>query len=131
MSKHTIRTAIVGVAGVIALSTVAATPAFAKDARVERRGACSGASVWKLRLQPENGRIETEFEVDSNRVGQVWNVAINDNGVRVFTGTRTTVAPSGSFEVKRLIANRAGVDHIVASARNAATGETCVGSASL
>jgi hypothetical protein len=130
MLKHSIRTAAVGVVGALALSTAVAAPAFAKDGRVERRGACTGASAWKVKLQPEDGRIEAEFEVDSNRVGQVWNVAINDNGVRVFTGSRTTTAPSGSFEVKRVIANRAGVDHVVASAHNSKTGETCTGRAS-
>jgi hypothetical protein len=131
MFKHSIRTAAVGIVGALALSTVAATPAFAKDGRVERRGSCTGASVWKVKLQPDDGRIQAEFEVDSNRVGQTWNVAINDNGVRVFSGTRTTTAPSGSFEVKRLIANRAGTDNIVASAHNAKTGETCTGRASI
>jgi hypothetical protein len=100
---------------------------LAKDGRVERRGSCSGTTDWKLKLQPEDGRIEAEFEVDSNRVGQVWSVAISDNGVRVFTGSRTTSAPSGSFEVERVIANRAGADHVVASARNTRTGETCSG----
>jgi hypothetical protein len=127
MFTHSIRVAVAGVVGALALSTAAAAPAFAKDGRVERRGSCSGASDWKLKLQPEHGRVEAEFEVDSNRVGQVWRVAINDNGVRVFTGSRTTVAPSGSFEVRRLIANRAGADHVVASAHNAKTGETCTG----
>ncbi len=127
MLKHTIRSAAVGVVGALALSTAVATPALAKDGRVERRGSCSGASHWKLKAQPEDGRIETEFEVDSNRVGQVWRVAINDNGVRVFTGSRRTTAPSGSFEVERVIANRSGADHVVASARNVTTGETCTG----
>jgi hypothetical protein len=127
MFKHTIRSAAVGVVGALALSTAVATPAFAKDGRIERRGSCSGATDWKLKLQPEHGRIEAEFEVDSNRVGQVWKVAINDNGVRVFTGSRRTTAPSGSFDVTRLIANRAGADHVVASARNTKTGEACTG----
>jgi hypothetical protein len=126
MLKHSLRTAAAAVVGALALTTAAA-PAFAKDGRVERRGSCTGATDWKLKLQPEHGRIETEFEVDSNRAGQVWNVTINDNGVRVFTGSRTTSAPSGSFEVARLIANRGGADHVVASARNAKSGETCTG----
>ena len=55
-------------------------------------------------------------------------MAVNDNGVRVFTGRRTTRAPSGSFSLERRLTNRAGADRIVAVARNLRTGERCVGS---
>jgi hypothetical protein len=51
--------------------------------------------------------------------------------LRVFTGPRATTAPSGSFIVERRIPNRIGTDHIVASARNTVTGETCVARVSL
>jgi hypothetical protein len=54
-----------------------------------------------------------------------WNVAIADNGVRVFAGTARTAPPSGSFEVRRLIPDRAGLDHVVARAHNPAGGEVC------
>jgi hypothetical protein len=125
------RTAAIGVLGALALATLGAAPAYAKDGRVEKRGSCSSASVWKLKVHPDSGGIETEFEVDSNRVGQKWNVTIADNGVRVFAGSRITTAPSGSFTVARRIPNRSGIDHIVASAKNPATGETCVGRVSV
>ena len=125
------RTAAIGVLGALALATSVAAPAYAKDGRVVKRGACSSSSVWKLSVGPDSGAIETEFEVDSNRVGQNWNVVITDNGVRVFAGSRTTTAPSGSFTVARRIPNRSGIDHIVASAKNPATGETCVGRAAV
>jgi hypothetical protein len=78
-----------------------------------------------------DGVIATEFEVDSSRVGKVWNVTINDDGVRVFTASRATTVPSGSFSVERRIPNRVGTDNIVASARNTVTGETCVARVSL
>jgi hypothetical protein len=125
------RTAAVSVLGALALATLGAAPAHARDGRVENRGMCSARSAWKLKAGPDNGAIETEFEVDSNRVGQKWNVVIKDNGVRVFAGSRITTAPSGSFTVNRRIPNRAGVDHIVASAKNPASGETCVGRVSV
>ena len=76
-------------------------------------------------------RIEAEFEVDQNRNGVRWTVLMGDNGVRVFTGSAVTVAPSGSFEVNRRIPNRAGTDTIVARATNPATGEVCRGTAVL
>ena len=112
-------------AGVLALAVVGAgaTSAEAKGREVIRTGGCDNSSaVWKLKAKADDGRIEVEFEVDSNVVGQTWSVRIGDNGTRFFTGTRTTVAPSGSFEVERTIANRAGTDQIRARAtRGAAT----------
>ena len=115
------------------LSALAIFPAtaLAGNDDVRRAGTCSGNATSRIKLSPQNGRIETEFEVDSNRVGQKWNVVIKDNGVRVFAGSRITTAPSGSFTVNRRIPNRAGVDHIVASAKNPASGETCVGRVSV
>ena len=89
------------------------------------QGVCSGASSSTLKAKPDNGRLELEFQVDSNKAGQKWNVRLFDNGTRFFAGTRTTMAPSGSFEVRQLTANRAGADHIVARATNPATGEVC------
>jgi hypothetical protein len=103
--------------------------AAAKDGDVIRTGGCNSASTWKLKLSPENGKIEVEFEVDQNVVGHRWRVTITDNGVQVFAGRRVTKAPSGSFEVRRVIPNRPGPDNVVAQARNLRTGETCNGSA--
>jgi hypothetical protein len=115
-------------AGLLALALVVpGTSALAKDGDVIRRGACSGPSTWKLKASPENGRIEVELEVDSNVVGQKWNVRLLKNGVAFFTGQRTTVAPSGSFEVRRLTSDPAGTDTIRGRAANPATGEVCVG----
>ena len=133
MPKLFTRTAAVGIMSALALGTIVSLPAYAHDADdgVRRPGVCTGSSTSKVTLKHEDGRIEAEFEVDSNRVGQRWNVVIRDNGVIVFSGARTTTAPSGSFEVERLIPNRAGTDAVVASAKNPATGESCVARASI
>jgi hypothetical protein len=101
--------------------------ASAKGGDVKAAGKCSGGSVWKLKAGARDGGIETEFEVDSNVNGQIWSVQIADNGVQVFVGNRTTVAPSGSFSVQRRIVNRVGTDSIRASGTNARTGERCSG----
>jgi hypothetical protein len=120
------------VAVLVVVSGFALAPAAgAKDGDVIRRGACSGASDWKLKLSPENGRIEVEFEVDSNKVGQTWTVRIRQNGVLIFSGTRMTQAPSGSFEVRRLAQDHAGTDAFRARAVNLASAETCLGRASI
>jgi hypothetical protein len=106
-----------------------AVPTLAKDGDVIRRGACSGASDWKLKLSEENGRIEVEYEVDQNRVGDSWRVRIRHDDVLVFTRTRTTRAPSGSFEVRILQRDRAGDDVFRDRAVNLRTGEVCGGRA--
>ena len=64
-------------------------------------GTCTANSSAKIKLSPENGRIETEFEVDQNRNGVTWNVVLRRNGNVVVRTTATTRAPSGSFELRR------------------------------
>jgi hypothetical protein len=124
-----IRALKLGLAGILVASVMGAATASAKDGDIIRTGNCSAASDWKLKLSPENGRIEVEFEVDQNVVGDTWRVTLRDNGVLVFRGRAVTQAPSGSFEVRKVIADMAGSDHIVARARNLRTDEVCRGSA--
>jgi hypothetical protein len=114
-------------AAALSVSTLAFTApdASAKGVRVQTSGDCVARTDWKLKAKNDDGRIEVEFEVDSNRNGQRWAVTIKDNGTKVWSGRRTTKAPSGSFSVEKRIANRAGADLIVATARNLRTGETC------
>jgi hypothetical protein len=126
--RLTARLGIAGATAAMLVGGIAAGPAAAKDGDVIRRGNCTGATDWKLKAKPDDGRLEVEFEVDSNRNGQTWAVQITDNGVEVFSGNRTTQPPSGSFSVERRIANRAGADTIRARATNARSGETCTGS---
>jgi hypothetical protein len=114
--------------------TAAAIPATADakhGAGTRVSGACSGAAVSKLKAAHDNGKIEVEFEVDSNRNGQTWDLVLRDNGSVVARAARTTVAPSGSFTYRRLIANRVGTDRVTADARNRTIGETCRGVASI
>ena len=116
-------------AGVVALAVVAAgaTSAEAKGREVIRSGGCDNSSAtWKLKAKSDDGRIEVEFQVDSNRAGQTWSVRMGDNGHRFYTGSKTTAGASGAFTVQRLIANRAGTDQIRARATRGAA--TCAGS---
>ena len=113
---------------------VPAAPGLAKkgddDGRVIKRGDCSGASNWKLKAKPDDGRLEVEFEVDQNRNNVRWNVRIRRNGKSVASGARRTKAPSGSFSFERKIANPAGKDRISAVAKRG-NGETCRASLSI
>lgn len=104
-------------------------PAAAKDGDIIRRGACTNRSDWKLKLSPENGQIEIEFEVDTPKIGQTWSVRLKHNGVRFFKADRVTNAPSGSFTVRRVRPNLSGPDAFIAKAINLKTGEVCRGTA--
>ena len=117
------------ISSVLVATTLVAAPmaASAKDGDIIRRGDCTARSDWKLKLSPENGRIEVEFEVDQNRNGQRWNMKMKRNGNVFWRGSRTTRPPSGSFEVRRLARNGAGTERIVVRARNPRTGEVCRG----
>lgn len=95
------------------------------QARKTKRGNCSAATNWKLRAKPRDGRLEVEFEVDSNVTGQLWTYKLLHDGAEKASGVRTTMAPSGSFSVERRLPNAAGVHTISAAAKNAGTGETC------
>lgn len=108
---------------------VLATPASASGDDVIAQGSCSVRGTWKLKAKPDNGRIETEFEVDVNRVGRTFAVRLRDNGNLFFSGTRTTAGPSGSFSVERRTANRAGSDTI--RARAVRGSNVCAGSVTL
>jgi hypothetical protein len=122
---------IIPLVAVAGLATAPAASASGGVGDVRASGACSATSHWKLKAKPDNGRIQLELEIDTNRVGQTWAVRIADNSVGVFTGNRVTLAPSGSFTVRLLTANRAGVDHFVGTARNTLTGETCTAGVNL
>jgi len=119
------------IAGLALAASLGVSPASAKAGDVRVAGTCNRAATTKLKLGPRDGRIETETEVDSNRNGQVWSVRMRQNGVLVLDTTATTGAPSGSFSVRKVLANKAGADTIQVTSRNANTGQTCTATATL
>ena len=123
---------MIGVALMAALALVLVAPAqiaSAGDRDVIREGSCDGRSDWKLKISPEDGGLEVEFEVDQNVNGDRWRVRIRHDGDLVFNRIRTTRAPSGSFEVRIVENNGPGSDVFRGRARNLSTGEVCGGSA--
>ena len=104
---------------------LAAVPVSAKDGDIIARGPCSVQADWKLKAAPRGGTMEIEFQVDSRRVGEVWDVTIADNGRVVFAGSEKTRGRSASFTVRTSTPNQAGIDTITGTALNAATGEVC------
>ncbi|KAI2495325.1 hypothetical protein MHU86_17272 [Fragilaria crotonensis] len=97
----------------------------AKSSVIIKKGKCTGASTYKLKLSPENGKVEVEFEVDQNKNGVNWDVKFFRNDVQFASGTYTTAAPSGSFSAEKLSSFRSGTFKVVATR----TGETCTASA--
>src|SRR5207247_162437 len=94
----------IGLAALIAAGLFGAAPhALASGrsggSRVSGTGACSAASTWTLTAKPDNGRLEVQFEVDSNVVGQTWNVRLSDPGSRgrlTATGRRSSAGIDGA-----------------------------------
>src|SRR3954469_18176671 len=114
---RTLTTLTAATALVLGSGLAVATPALARGGdAVRAHGQCSGNATWKLKAGLDDGRVDVEFEADSNINGQTWSVRLRDNGERFFRGTRTTQAPSGSFTVERRTANRAGSNVITARA---------------
>jgi hypothetical protein len=120
--------AIAGLAA--AAAALAPAAALGKDGDVRRAGDCSGSSTSKIKLSPDDGRIETEFEVDQNRRGVRWTVTLKRNGKRVVRTHKTTGGASGSFSLERRLADGAGSDTISARAVSP-SGEVCTARATL
>ncbi|WP_148572370.1 hypothetical protein [Nocardioides caldifontis] len=119
--------ALAAAATALPLTLLTAVPASANDDDVIRRGGCSGATDWKLKASPEDGRIEVEGEIDSNRNGQEWRWRMKHNGSLTAKGTKTTRGASGSFEVRRVVVDLRGTDRLVFRAVDKRSGEVCRG----
>jgi hypothetical protein len=117
------RTFIVSSTVAIAALLAFGSPALgAGDPGVLKTGKCSAGATWKLKAKRDDGGVEAEFEVDQNRVGRRWSVVLRRNGAVAFRGIRRTTAPSGSFEVRKILP---GGGRIVATAKALAGGQTC------
>jgi len=119
---HIRHIAILAAAATAALPASSAFARGGNDDRVIRTGHCSDGSTWKLKVKPDDGRLEAELEVDQNRNGVRWDVVLRSGGKVAATGTRTTKAPSGSFSFERRIAGSKGTK-VTATAKR--SGETC------
>src|SRR3954465_696363 len=97
---------------------------------VTRHGTCAGGgAAYTLKAKHDNGLIQVEWQVDSNKAGQARAGRLRDNGALFGAANRPTQAPSGSFTVHRNTANRAGSD--VIRARSVHGAQTCVAGVTL
>jgi hypothetical protein len=110
----------------LALSLLAVPAALAKGGKpgaVRIQGVCTKQSTSKMKLSREDRGIELEFQVDQNRNGVPWKVRLSRNGKVIASFTAKTRAPSGSLDIRRVIAGRLGADRIKAVATRST--ETC------
>lgn len=98
------------------------------DREVIEEGSCTGSTDWKVEAKEDDGRIEVEGEVDSNRAGQSWAWVLKHNGTVSARGVSTTGGRSGSFDVERKVTDGAGTDVLAFRARRVGGGEACRGS---
>ena len=119
------RTTAAAVVAAVVATLGPAGPATAGDDDKIRRGGCSGSADWKLKVKPDDGRLEIEAEVDSNVSGQSWRWRISHNGSVSARGRKTTRGRSGSFSVERRMANLAGTDRFRLRASH--DGQVCRG----
>jgi hypothetical protein len=119
------------IAVLVAAAIAVPSPASAGDGRIVRRGTCTASSDWKLDVRQEEGaRLRVTLEIEGGRSGQAWHIFLSDNGVRIFSGTRTS-GSGGYLEVRVRTTDRAGADVVKAAANNVASGESCTGRATL
>lgn len=80
-----------------------------RDARVN--GRCSKGTSSQLRLRARDGSIRVEFEVKRRRPSESWRVVLVHERRVAWRGTART-GGSGSFRVRRSIADYDGVDRV-------------------
>jgi hypothetical protein len=86
---------------------------------------CSDGATAKLKAKRRDGRVEVEFEVDSNRSGQVWKYRLLRDDTVAARGRATTGGRSGSFSVERRLADGPGRATYRGVARQPATDQVC------
>jgi hypothetical protein len=128
-TMNTTKLASVAAAALLATVSVPAAAQAGGAAESINTGGCSGAAVWKMKVKPQNGGLQVEYEVDASRRGQQWHVNLFHSGHRIMSDVFTTRGPSGSFTIRTVEPNRAGRDWVSGRARRLGDGQTCRGGA--
>lgn len=116
----------VGIAGATLLLIAGVPLAFAvtASADTERRGSCGGSAWFDYEVEKDDGRFEVNFEVNSNRQGQQWQLRLFHDGSRYYSGVHTTDY-EGEVDIDWDRPDTSGNDSFRARARNLSSGEVC------
>ena len=117
-------------AGALLMSLALLATSAPVSAKV-RTGHCTGSTDWEMEVYLEDGRIESEFEVDHSPSGAHWDWTMRSDGYRFSSGHATITSGRDSFVANRFSTNGPGSDTIVSRAVNRATGEICIGAITL
>lgn len=109
--------ASVAVLGGAGLGLLALAPAAAAvgDRVSEKAGAC-GDARYDAEVDRDDGRLESNFEIDRAQPGQRWQIKLSQNGKQYFDRVMT-VDREGEIDVEQNRTDAAGVDEFVMSAK--------------
>lgn len=126
--------ASLGVAALLALLVPPGSALASDDDRdrdeVRVAGRCGAGATSKLEVERDDGVLEVELEIDHNRNGVAWRVALVHERRVAWKGTVRTRPPRGSFTVERLLVDLPGADTVTARATGP-NGLTCRATATL
>ena len=108
-----------GLGALLVAGVWGATPALADNNEVDREGPCSaGRSEWRLRVKPDDGRLEVRFKVNQHRPSSdVWNVVLTRNGTASSRGSESAEARMASSRCAGSSPTLRGPDTIAGRAR--------------
>jgi hypothetical protein len=98
--------------------------------RVRAAGTCGGGVRSEIKLKPDDGAIEAEFEVHQARGGSAWRVVMVQEGRVVWRATVRTARATGAFTVARRLRDLPGADRVSIRAAGP-QGVSCRASATL
>lgn len=104
--------------------TFITTLSMAKGGDTIKRGQCSAGIETKLKVSPENGQIEVEYELEDAVPGSRWRVTITKNGRAILRKTQRASA-AGYVEVRQVTRNLAGNETIRATAKRVGAAGAC------
>lgn len=89
---------------------VAPAAAYVDDDEAREEGRCARGITWEMRAEPDDGRIELEVKVDTERTGRRWSWVLTHNGSLSDRGASWTKDSSGSFEIELIAVDVSGPD---------------------
>ena len=105
---------LLGSVAVSVLALAASGPAAARDGadEVRARSVCGGGTSSELRLERDDGELEVRFELDHDRAGVPWRVALVHERRVVWRVDARRTRSNGDLEVRRTLRDLPGTDTV-------------------